>query len=122
MDPEKRYDVFVSESAQKELKKLGRSVAAEILRQVAKKLKTRPAEYGDPLHGKLVGYYKLRVSGFRVIYRIVEDRVWVLVLAVGKRTEGNVDNVYDWLTSDLLSERMESLIEKIEEERRKKSE
>ncbi len=85
----RRFSVFVAGAARKELKKLGRSVAAEILVHIDNKLTTRPEEYGEPLHGDLAGYRKLRVSGFRV----VADRILVLVLAVGERNEGNVDNV-----------------------------
>lgn len=110
----RRFSVFVAGAARKELKKLGRSVAAEILSHIDKKLTTRPEEYGEPLHGDLAGYRKLRVSGFRVVYRVVADRVLVLVLAVGKRNEGNVDNIYDRLAGSVLTERMEALIRMLE--------
>lgn len=111
----KSYEVFVARAVLKELKKLGPSVASEIFRQIRKKLTSDPAQYGEALHGDLGGYLKLRVSGFRVVYRIEEERVWVLVLAVGKRNAGNVDNIYDWLSSDLLRERLRALLKEIKE-------
>lgn len=120
MKPQKRFSVYFAAAVRKELKKLGQSAAAEILAQIDKKLTTDPSSYGDPLHADLAGYFKLRVSGYRVVYKVIEDRIWVLVVAVGKRNEGNVDNIYDWLTGDLLSGRVDSLITELDPDREKK--
>ncbi|HWK89235.1 MAG TPA: type II toxin-antitoxin system RelE/ParE family toxin [Longimicrobium sp.] len=109
------FAVFFGAQAQKELRKLGRSAAAEIITQVEKKLTRDPAGYGDRLHGELVDYYKLRVSGFRVVYKIIDERVWVVVLAVGKRNEGNVDNIYDSVTAAGLRERLDRVMRSLEE-------
>lgn len=51
------------------------------------------------------------VGGFRVVYKVDHDRVWVMVLAAGKRNEGNIDNIYDWLTGDKLKQRFEEIVE-----------
>jgi mRNA interferase RelE/StbE len=109
-----RYRIYVAEAAQKELKKLGPAAAKEILTQIEKKLGDDPQAYGRPLAGELGGYFRLRVTGYRVVYKVVEDKVWVVVLAAGKRDEGNADNIYDWLTGDLLSKRLEALLRDIE--------
>lgn len=122
MATKKRFEIFIAAAARKELKKLGASVAQEILRQIDKKLSTEPAEYGEPLHADLAGYYKLRVSGFRVVYRIVEQEVKVLVLAAGKREEGNIDNIYDWLRKDLLDQRGTELLAEIEKKKKREAE
>jgi mRNA interferase RelE/StbE len=122
MMAEKSYSIFFSHDALKELRKLVPAPAAEIVRQVEKKLTTRPTEYGESLHGELAGHRKLRVGGFRVVYRVFEDRVWVLVLAAGKRNEGNVDNIYAWLRGDVLAERTAELVRKIEAERKRREE
>lgn len=109
-----RYRIYVAETAQKELRKLGPAAAKEILAQIEKKLGNDPQAFGRPLAGELGGYFRLRVTGYRVVYKVVEDKVWVIVLAAGKRDEGNVDNIYDWLTGDLLSRRLEALLRDIE--------
>jgi mRNA interferase RelE/StbE len=110
------YRIYVAEAAQKELRKLGPSAAREILSQIGKKLPADPHVYGHPLSGELAGYYRLRVTGYRVVYRVIDEKVWVLILAAGKRDEGNVDNIYDWLTGDLLTRRLESILRQIEDE------
>ena len=84
------YTVAFAGEALKDLRKLGPSAATEILRQIKKKLTTRPTEYGDPLVRDLGGYYKLRVGEFRVVYRVIDTRVLVIVLAAGKRAEGDL--------------------------------
>lgn len=70
----------------------------------------------SPLSGALAGYYRLRVGGYRVVYTIVQNRVCVVVLAAGKRNEGNADNIYAWLSSALLGDRLAPVLRKIEEE------
>jgi mRNA interferase RelE/StbE len=85
------YRIFLAEAAQKELRKLGASVAKQLLLQIDKKLTHEPAVYGKPLSGAFAGYYRFRVGGYRVVYSIIEDRVCVVVLAAGKRNQGNID-------------------------------
>jgi hypothetical protein len=87
------------------------------LRGIRRLARTRdPETYGKPLRGALAGYYRLRVGGYRVVYTVINDRVCVVVLAAGKRSEGNVDNIYDWLSSVLLERRLAPVLRKIEEE------
>lgn len=110
------YRVFFAEAAQKELRKLGASAAKEILPPIEKKLTRDPEAYGKALSGALTGYYRLRVGGYRVVYRIIDDRVCVVVLAAGKRNEGNIDNIYSWLTGGMLETRLAPVLKKLEEE------
>ena len=110
------YRVFFAEAAQKELRKLGASAASEILPQIDKKLTSDPETYGKPLSGALSGYYRLRVGIYRVVYTIVKNRVCVVVLAAGKRNEGNVDNIYAWQTGGTLEARLAPVLRKIEDE------
>lgn len=109
-----QFRVLVAGSVKKELKKLGRSNAQRILREV-EKLKKAPEQYGEPLGKDLAGYWRLVVGGFRVVYKVDHDRVWVMVLAAGKRNEGNIDNIYDWLTGEKLKQRFEEIVEEARE-------
>ena len=77
-------------SALKEWKDLG----ATLRQQFAKKLKERlvvPRVQASALHG-LPDHYKikLRQSGYRLVYRVDDDRVTLLVVAVGKRERSQV--------------------------------
>lgn len=61
-----------------------------IFKNIRKKLSLAPKSYGKPLSGELKGYWRLRVGDYRVIYKIKEDRVEVLVIKVGIRRDDKV--------------------------------
>jgi len=42
------------------------------------RLITAPHQYGEPLRKTLKGYWKLRVGDYRVVFKIVENEVWIL--------------------------------------------
>ncbi|SEI21063.1 type II toxin-antitoxin system RelE/ParE family toxin [Pseudomonas fuscovaginae UPB0736] len=84
------YKLEFSEKAWKEWQKLG----ATIREQFKKKLQERmdnPHVLADRLSG-LGGAYKikLRNAGYRLVYRVVDDVLVITVIAVGKRTRGQV--------------------------------
>ncbi|HDL52416.1 MAG TPA: type II toxin-antitoxin system mRNA interferase toxin, RelE/StbE family [Proteobacteria bacterium] len=55
-----------------------------------------PELKGKPLMGELAGYRSLRAAGqrYRVIYKVERELVVVVVLAVGRRREGNRKDIY----------------------------
>ncbi|HKP76228.1 MAG TPA: type II toxin-antitoxin system RelE/ParE family toxin [Longimicrobiaceae bacterium] len=108
-DPTQRFRVEFSSETSKELRKLGHAAAAEILAAIDKKLTVDPEAYGQPLRQDLKGYYKLAVGQWRVIYRVVNELVRVLILAVGKRAEGDHENIYDQISGDELDQRRTDL-------------
>ena len=59
-------------------------------------LAQEPEKQGKPLTGELTGYCSLRAVGqrYRVIYRIEEGKVLVLVMALGIRKEGSGKDIY----------------------------
>jgi mRNA interferase RelE/StbE len=61
----------------------------EILRKALKKRLVTPRTPGARLHGDLVDCYKikLRKQGYRLVYRVEDDALVVLVLAVDKRQD-----------------------------------
>ncbi len=75
-----------------DLKKIDRSSRRLIIKSIYKKLTKDPESYGSPLSGGYKGYWKLRVAHYRVIYRIVKDKVMVLVIKVGIRRDEKVYN------------------------------
>ena len=40
-----------------------------------------------PMRGKAIGLHRLRVGNYRVVYRIREESVCVLVIRIGRRAE-----------------------------------
>ena len=59
-------------------------------------LAEEPEKQGKPLTGELTGYRSLRAVGqrYRIIYRIEEGKVLVLVMALGVRKEGSGKDIY----------------------------
>jgi mRNA interferase RelE/StbE len=59
----------------------------ELLRKLLKKRLESPHVVGAQLHGELADCYKikLRKQGYRLVYQVIDYRLIVLVIAVGKR-------------------------------------
>ncbi len=84
------YKLIFIKQSQKEWKRLN----APIREQFKKKLKKRLENPHVP-HDKLSGFsnvykIKLRSSGFRLAYDVVDEKVIVVVLSVGKREDNAV--------------------------------
>lgn len=73
--------------AEEDLARLEKPVRLRILKAIDKKLTTHPDQFGEPLHGHLFGYWKLRVDDYRVVYRMNKDVLEVLVVQIGIRRD-----------------------------------
>jgi len=84
------YKIKFREAAAKEWQKLDR----EIQQQFAKKLKKcceNPHIPSAKLRGMPNCYkIKLRASGFRLVYEIIDECLIIAVVAVGKRERGDI--------------------------------
>jgi mRNA interferase RelE/StbE len=49
-----------------------------IKKAIETRLITDPHQYGEPLRKTLKGYWKLRVVDYRVVFKIVKSKVWIL--------------------------------------------
>lgn len=87
MTTEKIYKIDWSDKAKKSLKKLNRKIAIEVYQRVNKYLVMTPYSSGEPLKGEWKGYWKYRCGDYRVIYRIVEDKVLIEIFKVKHRKE-----------------------------------
>ena len=54
------------------------------------RLMEAPHLYGQPLRKTLHGYWKLRVGDYRVVYRIVEQEVWIFGIIHRKNVYGAI--------------------------------
>jgi mRNA interferase RelE/StbE len=86
------WRVEFGRDAARDLRKLGRSVQADILRYLRTRIATAedPRRFGKPLTGDLKGLWRYRMGAFRIVAKIEDERFIVLVLTVGHRRE-----VYD---------------------------
>jgi len=81
-----QFEVKFAPRFLKEIKALDREVQVRILREI-NILKTNPY-VGKPLRGEWKGIYSLRIGDYRVLYRIKEEKVYLLVIGHRKRIYG----------------------------------
>jgi mRNA interferase RelE/StbE len=79
---------FVPDAA-RDLGKLDRNDAARILKTLESRIAARedPRSLGAPLNGGHGGYWRWRIGDYRVIARIDDKRVAILVVRVAHRKE-----------------------------------
>lgn len=83
------YHVEFSNSARKELKKLDRQTAALIIGWIEKNLEgtDNPRIHGKGLTANRSGQWRYRVGDYRLIAEIRDDRLIILMLAIGHRRD-----------------------------------
>lgn len=91
-DPPKRAKAWVVEfddCARRELRKLDDKIQQTILRYLRSRIAVAedPRRFGEPLRRNLAGLWRYRVEDYRLICRIEDARVVVLVLQVGHRRD-----------------------------------
>ena len=81
------WQVKFSETARRQLDKLGKQTQRDILKYLKKRIETAedPQRYGDPLRRSLSGLWKYRVGDYRLICEVQQEKIVILVLAVGHR-------------------------------------
>jgi mRNA interferase RelE/StbE len=80
------YQVLFEDSAQKQLRKLDRTVQSRLLKALSKlTLEPRPA--GVKQLKNVEDLYRLRSGDYRVLYRIKDDQLRILVVALAHRRE-----------------------------------
>lgn len=85
------YQLAFEDTARNEWDALDGSVK-EPLRKALKARLENPHIAGNALRGDLIGCYKIKLlkQGYRLIYRVLDTKLIVLVIAVGKRDKDTV--------------------------------
>lgn len=75
--------------AAKELRKLDRHVAARIITTLEERIAPLddPRSLGSALVGEHAGFWRWRIGDYRVVARIEDERVLILVVRVAHRRE-----------------------------------
>mgnify|MGYP001347464456 FL=1 len=80
-------------SARKEWDKLGATLREQFKKKLAERL-PHPRVQADALQGMPDHYkIKLRSAGYRLVYRVEDERITVVVVAVGKRERSEIYKV-----------------------------
>ena len=81
------WEIVFTKKAQKQINDLDKPIQSRIKKAILEKLTTNPAVYLEPLAGELGGYYKLRVGDYRLICSKEDDKLIVVVIEIGHRSE-----------------------------------
>ena len=80
------YLIRFEDQAKKELSRLDNSIKIKILKYLKKlQERTDPRSLGKPLTENLSGYWRYWVGGYRIISRICDKEITILILAIQKR-------------------------------------
>ncbi|MFJ4349862.1 type II toxin-antitoxin system RelE/ParE family toxin [Pseudomonas sp. NPDC089428] len=84
------YKLEFLPSALKEWSKIGHTVREQIKKKLGERLQS-PKVQADALRD-MPNHYKIKLksSGYRLVYRVEEARIVVVVVSVGKRERGEV--------------------------------
>ena len=77
------------QDAARDIRKLGATARSAILRFLRERIATEddPRRFGKPLLGDLKGLWRYRIGDYRLVVRIEDDRLLVLVVTAGHRRE-----------------------------------
>lgn len=81
----KRYSIKYTKEAKKNIEKLDQSIK-QVIKKVMEALSLNPYR-GKHLAYELSGLYSFRTSDYRIIYRIKEEEILIIVITVGHRKE-----------------------------------
>jgi mRNA interferase RelE/StbE len=76
---------FLDQEALNQFKSLPKSAQKMLGKAIKERLEVDPVSFGKPLRYSLKGHRRLRVSDYRIVYRINDDRRIVTIVAVDHR-------------------------------------
>jgi len=83
-------------AVKRDLINLGRVEAAAILRVIEERIVNEaPDKIGKTLTGQLAGCRRIRTGQTRIVYRVIGEKIEVLIIAVGMRRD---NEIYDAAT------------------------
>lgn len=77
------YDLGVAD----QLSKLPKTMQQRILKAIEQRLTIAPNDFGKPLTKEWKEHRRLRVGDYRVIYRVFNERIVVLIVEIDHRKD-----------------------------------
>ncbi|MCX7028383.1 MAG: type II toxin-antitoxin system RelE/ParE family toxin [Spirochaetes bacterium] len=90
------YKIRLTIIAADTIKKLDSRTRNQIINKI-ESLKEEPLLLGKPLKGPLREFRSIRAGGqeYRIIYKVLEKEIIVIVVAIGIRKEGDEKDIYE---------------------------
>jgi mRNA interferase RelE/StbE len=91
------YKIIVTPTALKMLKAVSDRRVRDLIVKRIDELTEEPEKQGKPLVAELSGYRSIRAAGqrYRIVYRVVNEKIIVYIVAVGIRKEGSGKDIYN---------------------------
>ncbi len=81
------YKVVYLDAVERDLKSLDRGTVRKLLARIENYLARDPEGLGKPLKGDFQGYWRYRWGDYRVIYKISQKDILILILRIAHRKE-----------------------------------
>ena len=90
------YKIKLTKIAAENLSKIDSRTQGQIINKI-ESLKEEPLLMGKSLKGSLKEFRSVRAAGqrYRIIYKVNEEEIIVIVVAVGIRKEGDKKDIYE---------------------------
>jgi mRNA interferase RelE/StbE len=90
------YKIKLTSIASENIKKLNITVQKQVINKI-ESLKEEPLLLGKPLKGSLKEFRTIRAAGqrYRIIYKVMELEIIVIIIAVGIRKDGDKKDIYE---------------------------
>lgn len=83
--PSRKYKILYTQEAKKRIEKLDTAIR-QTIRRAVESLSRNPY-LGKPLTHELSGLYSWRTSDYRIIYRIKEYELVIIIITIGHRRD-----------------------------------
>jgi mRNA interferase RelE/StbE len=83
------WKIEITRTAEKQIKKLAHPAQKTVIRFLGERVQSaeNPRKWGKPLRGDKRGLWRYRVGDYRLICDIQDEKITVLLLAVGHRKD-----------------------------------
>jgi len=81
------YKVAYLDSVENDLKRLDKAIVKKIIGRIETYLARDPKGLGKALKGEFQGYWRYRWGDYRVVYKISEKEILILILRIAHRKE-----------------------------------
>jgi len=90
------YKIQLTKVAAENIQKIDTKTRDQIINKI-NQLKDEPLLLGKPLKGLLKEFRSVRAAGqrYRIIYKVIENEIIVIIVAVGIRKSGDKKDIYE---------------------------
>ncbi len=85
--PRVRYSIEYREGIVNQLKKIPKTMQVRIIRAIEERLMIAPNDCGKPLIKEWKNHRRIRVGDYRIIYKVFEHQVLVLIVEIDHRKD-----------------------------------